>query len=83
MPYHPKPTYMMPWSVFIDLQYEICVFPGDGTQTMIFTHSSDLAAFIERLISLPADEWPRESLIMPNKIRLNEVSQIVRQVTGK
>jgi len=83
MPYHPKPTYMMPWSVFIDLQYEICVFPGDGTQTMIFTHSSDLAAFIERLISLPADEWTRESLIMPNKIRLNELSQIVRQVTGR
>lgn len=73
----------MPWFVFIDLQHEMCVFPGDGTQIVTFTHSGDLAAFIECLISLPADEWPRESLIMPNKIRLNEIPEIIRRVTGE
>ena len=83
MPYHAKPTDMMPWCVFIDLQHELCVLPGDGTQTMIFTHSRDLAAFVERLVGLPADKWPLESLIMPNKIRLNDIPQIVKQITGR
>nr|POE90196.1 hypothetical protein CFP56_20663 [Quercus suber] len=83
MPYHAKPTFMMSWSVFIDLQHETCVFPGDGTHITTFTHSSDLAAFIERLIGLPAKEWPRDSLIAPNKLKLNDLLQIVKQVTGR
>lgn len=74
---------MMPYSVLLDLQHEVCVFPGDGSQTMIFTHSSDLAAFVERLIGLPADEWPRESLIMSNKIQVNDLVRIAKKVTGK
>lgn len=57
--------------------------PGDGTKTVIFTHSKDLAAFIERLIGLPANEWPRESLIMPNKIQLRHIPHIAKKVTGE
>lgn len=56
MPYHPKPTYLEPWSVFIHLKHELCVFPEDGTQTMIFTYSTNLAAYIKRLIGLPATD---------------------------
>jgi len=74
---------MMPWSVFLDMEHEVCVFPGDGTQIMIFTHSSDLAAFVERLIGLPADKWPRESLIMPNRIQVNELAHICKKITGE
>lgn len=82
MPYHPKPTQLEPWSVFVDLKHEICVFPGDGTQTMIFTHSTDLAAFIERLIDLPAADWPTDSLIMPNKLHFNELPGMISKSTG-
>lgn len=83
MPFNPKPTNLKPWWIFIDLKHETCVFPGDGTQTIIFTHSTDLAAYIERLISLPASKWPRESLIISNKIKVKELAQLASKVTGK
>ncbi|ETS81350.1 hypothetical protein PFICI_06352 [Pestalotiopsis fici W106-1] len=83
MPFHPKPTNLMPWSIFVDLQHEICVLPGDGTQMMVFTHSADLAAIVERLIDIPGDRWPRESLIEGNKFQLKDLIQILERVTGK
>lgn len=82
MPSRPKPSNLMSWSIFVDLAHRKCVFPGDGTQTMIFTHSTDLAAYVERLIGLPAKDWPRESLIQPNRIMLRELAQIVQDITG-
>ncbi|KXJ93605.1 hypothetical protein Micbo1qcDRAFT_174641 [Microdochium bolleyi] len=82
MPHKPKPTNLMPWSVFVDFQHEMCVFPGDGTQTMIFTHSSDLAAYVERLVSLPATEWPRYALVAGNRLNFHELADIIKRVTG-
>jgi len=72
----------MPWSIFVDMQHSMCVFPADGTQTMIFTHSADVAAYIECLVDLPASEWPRRALIASNRLQLKDLATIVQQVTG-
>lgn len=69
--------------MFVDLQNRLCVFPEDGKQIVTLTHSNDLAAFIERLIRLPAEQWPRDSVVRSNKIKLNDVASILRQVTGE
>lgn len=82
MPAHPRPTSLMEWCIFVDLQHQRCVFPGNGDQVMIFTHSADLAAYIERLVNLPAAQWPRKSLIQPNKIILKDLAKIAEEVTG-
>ena len=83
-PFHPKakPTELMHWCIFIDLENEVCVFPGDGTKVMTFTHSSDLAAYVDRLISLPAEDWPRHSLIKANRLQIKDLGGIVTKVTG-
>ncbi|RWA14377.1 hypothetical protein EKO27_g715 [Xylaria grammica] len=83
MPHNPKTTYVSPFWVFVDIDHEQCVFPGDGSQPLILTHSTDLAAYIERLVGLPAKDWPRESLVASNKLQVNDLESLVKKVTGK
>ncbi|EFQ97952.1 hypothetical protein MGYG_00988 [Nannizzia gypsea CBS 118893] len=83
MPYNPKPTYITPYWVFVDIDHEECVFPGDGSQPLVLTHSTDLAAYIERLVGLPADAWPRESLVASNKLQVKDLLELVKKTTGK
>ena len=83
MPHNPKKTYISPFWVFVDIDHEQCVFPGDGSQPLVLTHSTDLAAYIERLIDLPSKDWPRESLIASNKVQVKDLEPLLKKVTGK
>ncbi|KAI2623010.1 hypothetical protein GGS26DRAFT_600627 [Hypomontagnella submonticulosa] len=83
MPHNPKKTYINPFWVFVDIDHEQCVFPGDGSQPLVLTHSTDLAVYIERLIGLPAKDWPRESLIASNKLRVRDLEPLIKKVTGR
>ncbi|KAI0540450.1 hypothetical protein GGR58DRAFT_130197 [Xylaria digitata] len=82
MPYNPKTTYINPFWVFIDIDYEQCLFPNDGSQPLILTHSTDLAAYIEHLIGLPAEDWPRECLVASNKLQVKDLISLAKKVTG-
>jgi hypothetical protein len=83
MPHNPKKTHISPFWVFIDIDHEQCVFPGDGSQPLILTHSTDLGAYIERLIGLPVKDWPRESLIASNKLQVKDLASLAKKTTGK
>ena len=83
MPHNPKNTYISPFWVFVDMDHEQCVFPGDGSQPLVLTHSTDLAAYIERLVGLPSKDWPRESLIASNKLQVKDLKPLVKKITGK
>lgn len=82
MPYNSKKTHITPFWAFVDIEHEQCVFPGDGSYPLVLTHSTDLAAYIERLVGLPAKEWPRESLIASNTLQVKDLDSLVRKVTG-
>lgn len=83
MPHNSKKTYISPFWAFIDIDHEQCVFPGDGSQPLVLTHSTDVAAYIERLVGLPSKDWPRESLIASNKLQVKDLEPLVKKVTGK
>ncbi|KAK5989566.1 Oxidoreductase swnN [Cladobotryum mycophilum] len=83
MPHNPKTTYISPYWVFADIDHEQCVFPGDGSQPLVLTHSTDLAAYIERLVGLPAKDWPRESLVASNKLQVKDLGPLFKKTTGK
>ena len=83
MPHNPKKTYISPFWVFVDIDHEQCVFPGDGSRLLVLTHSTDLAAYIERLVGLPSKDWPRESLIASNKLQVKDLEPLVKKITGK
>ncbi|KPM42090.1 hypothetical protein AK830_g4484 [Neonectria ditissima] len=83
MPHNPQTTYISPYWVFVDIDHEQCVFPHDGLQPLVLTHSADLAAYIECLIGLPAKDWPRESLVASNKLQVRDLGSLVKKITGK
>lgn len=83
MPHNSKKTYISPFWVFVDIDHEQCVFPDDGSQPLVLTHSTDLAAYVERLVGLPSKDWPRESLIASNKLQVKDLEPLVKKVTGK
>lgn len=83
MPHNSKKTYISPYWVFVDIDHEQCVFPGDGSQPLVLTHSTDLAAYIERLVGLPSKDWPRESLIASNKLQVKDLEPLVKKISGE
>ncbi|KAF2430777.1 NmrA family transcriptional regulator [Tothia fuscella] len=83
MPYDPKPTYINPFWFFIDMESEKAVFPGDGSYPLVLTHSTDVAAYIDRLVGLPAAEWPRKSLIASNSLQVKDLEPLIQEVTGQ
>ena len=82
-PHNPKKTYIDPFWVFVDIDHEQCVFPGDGSQPLILTHSTDLAAYIERLVGLPSKDWPRECLAASNRLQVKDLEPLVKKTTGQ
>jgi hypothetical protein len=83
MPYNPKKTYIAAFWFFVDMTHDRCVFPGDGSYPLVLTHSTDVAQYIERLVGLPASEWPRQSLVASNKIQVKDLEPILRKITGE
>ncbi|USP76413.1 SwnN [Curvularia clavata] len=83
MPYNPKKTYISPFWVFVDMDHEMCVFPDDGSQPVVLTHSTDLATYIERLVGLSANQWPRESVVASNRLQVKDLATLIKKVTGK
>ncbi|KAL6720325.1 hypothetical protein ACLMJK_002246 [Lecanora helva] len=82
-PHNPIKTYIDPFWVFVDIDYEQCVFPGDGSQSLVLTHSVDLGAYVERLINLPSKDWPRETFIAANKLQVKDLEPLFKKVTGR
>ncbi|KAF2762470.1 NAD(P)-binding protein [Pseudovirgaria hyperparasitica] len=83
MPHDPKPTHIAPFWCFVDMDAEQCVIPGDGDYPLVLSHSTDVAQYIEKLIGLPAIDWPRESLVASNRILVKDLPGIVARATGK
>lgn len=83
MPYGPMPTNLKPLWLFLDLPHQRLVIPGDGTDHVVFTHTADLAACIERLVALPAEQWPREALLQGNRIQVKDLVEITRRISGE
>lgn len=64
------------------MDYERCVFPGDGSQPLVLPHSTDLAAYIENFVGLPSKDWPRESLVASNKLQVKDLEPLVKKNIG-
>ncbi|KAK0507283.1 hypothetical protein JMJ35_010321 [Cladonia borealis] len=81
MPHNSKKTYISPFWAFVDIDHEQCVFSGDGSQSLVLTHSTDAAAYIERLVGLPSKDWQRKSLIASNILQVKDLEPLVEKLT--
>lgn len=83
MPYNPITTYLDSFWFFVDMVHEKLVLPVDGSQPLILTHSTDAGAYIDRMIGLPAKDWPRQTLIASNRLQVKDLEAVVKKATGK
>ncbi|KAJ9106062.1 hypothetical protein QFC20_004124 [Naganishia adeliensis] len=74
-------TYMLPMSVVIDIPNHFAAIPGTGDVLVDFVYTLDIAKYVAALQGLP--KWEKESVIVGDKITLNEFVKLAEQVKGK
>jgi nucleoside-diphosphate-sugar epimerase len=76
----PNPPQINVISVIIDPEHAKAGIPGDGSDTIITTHTTDVARFVAASLSLP--DWPEKVIIQGDRLTLNEVVAVAESVKG-
>jgi hypothetical protein len=77
----PNPPQINIVSLIIDPENGKAAVPGDGSATILITHTTDVARFVAAALSLP--DWPEKLIIQGDRLTLNEVVAVAESVTGK
>lgn len=76
----PNPPQINVISVVIDPEHAKAGIPGDGSATIIITHTTDVARFVAAALSLP--DWPEKVIIQGDRLTLDEVVTVAESVKG-
>lgn len=74
-------TYMLPMSVVVDIPNNFAAIPGTGDVLVDFVYTLDIGKYVAALQGLP--KWEKESVIVGDKITLNEFVKLAEQVKGE
>ena len=75
-------TNLLPLYNILDLASHKAVVPGKGDTPVVWTHTRDVGKYVNELLKLPADQWPRESSIVGEKISPNDLLALAERLTG-
>ncbi len=75
------PSYLTPFFVLMDVLGNTAAIPGDGNKPVTFTHTSDVGKFVAASVDL--DEWDRVSVIIGDKMTMNEAVELAEEVKGE
>ncbi|KFY70879.1 hypothetical protein V499_08901 [Pseudogymnoascus sp. VKM F-103] len=76
----PNPPQINVISIVIDPEHAKAGIPGDGSATIIITHTTDVARFVAAALSLP--DWPEKVIIQGDRLTLDEVVAVAESVKG-
>lgn len=76
------PSYLQPMPLFLDISSNVAAIPGDGNTPVALTHSTDVAAFVARLVGAPAGTWSRASVVVGDKVTFNQLLHLVESAKG-
>ncbi|KFX98684.1 hypothetical protein O988_04235 [Pseudogymnoascus sp. VKM F-3808] len=76
----PNPPLINGISLIIDPENAKAAIPGDGSATILITHTTDVARFLAAALSLP--DWPEKLIIQGDRLTLNEVVEVAESVKG-
>lgn len=76
----PNPPQINVVSLIIDPENAKAAVPGDGSATILITHTTDVARFVAAALSLP--DWPEKLIIQGDRLTLNEVVAVAESVKG-
>jgi nucleoside-diphosphate-sugar epimerase len=75
------PSYLAAIVVLIDISGNTAAIPGDGNTPITFTHTSDVGKFVAASIDL--EKWDRVSVVIGDKMTVNEAVKLAEEVKGK
>jgi nucleoside-diphosphate-sugar epimerase len=67
----------------LDLEAARAVIPGNGRQYVTYTHTRDVARFVALLLEVPGQELPEASVVVGDKIRLDDLVYLAKEITGE
>lgn len=76
----PNPPTMVVVSLILDPVEAKAAIPGDGSATIMVTHTSDIALFVAAALDLP--EWPEKLIIQGDRLTLNKAVEVAESVKG-
>lgn len=76
----PNPPQINVISIIIDPENSKAAVPGDGSATILITHTTDVALFVAAALSLT--DWPEKLVIQGDRLTLNEVVSVAESVKG-
>lgn len=75
------PSYLTPLVMLMDIAENVAAIPGDGNTPVTFTHTSDVGKFVAASVDL--EKWDRVSIIIGDKMTMNEAVKLVEEAKGK
>ncbi|KAL7926406.1 NAD(P)-binding protein [Trichoderma austrokoningii] len=76
------PTTMPSEVPFIDIEACQATIPGSGDDLATWTHTTDVAKFVSRAISMKPGTWKEHSWIIGDKASLHEILQAAEKARG-
>ncbi|KAL4871103.1 hypothetical protein BDV12DRAFT_194747 [Aspergillus spectabilis] len=75
----PTPLAFAP-PIWLDLQNNFAVIPGDGTAPVVVTHTSDVGHYVAALLGLP--QWEKRYHLIGDRCSIGEMARIAEEVKG-
>lgn len=75
-------TYLKHADFLVDIANKAAAVPGSGEDKVVFTYSFDVARFVDALVNTD-EKWPKQSVIIGEKITANEIVAIAEAARGK
>ncbi|KAH7121675.1 hypothetical protein EDB81DRAFT_700618 [Dactylonectria macrodidyma] len=73
-------TYMAPMIAVIDMAHDMAAIPGSGDTPVTFTHTFDLAKYVDRVLDL--SKWDPEYYVIGDKVTWNQFVEIAEKAKG-
>jgi nucleoside-diphosphate-sugar epimerase len=67
-------------NLFLDMDHNQAVIPGDGEVPFVLTHSTDVAKFVAAALDL--EKWNEVSLMVGDRITINEIVAAAEEAKG-
>lgn len=76
------PTHMPSEVPFVDIEACQATIPGTGEEQVVWTHTTDVAKFVSRAISMEPGTWKEHSWIIGDKTTFHEILAAAEKARG-
>jgi hypothetical protein len=76
------PTHMPSEVPFVDIEACQATIPGTGEEKVVWTHTTDVAKFVSRAVSMSLGTWKEDSWIVGDKVTFHQILAAAEKARG-